>query len=112
MSVSLLNDISRNVQNIDLYERHVVRRIFLDFLILYCFCVFENFLFFILFLLVFQILYFVFQKYLQRSDFENIFQEDSRRRSSSSGVRLRIPIRRTKSSNLSFGRALVNRSAS
>lgn len=97
MSVSLLNDISRNVQNIDLYERHVVRRIFLDFLILYCFWIFLKILYFcILFLLVFQILYFVFQKYLQRSDFENIFQEDSRRRSSSSGVRLRMPIRRTK----------------
>ena len=45
MSVSLLNDISRNVQNIDLYERHVVRRIFLDFLILYFFVFFENFIF-------------------------------------------------------------------
>lgn len=68
------------------------------FLFLYCFCIFffEILYFCILFLLVFQILYFVFQKYLQRSDFENIFQEDSRRRSSSSGVRLRMSIRRTK----------------
>lgn len=78
MSVSLLNDISRNVQNIDLYERHVVRRIFLDFLILYCFCIFFEILYFcILFLLVFQILYFVFffKKYLQRNDFENFFKK-------------------------------------
>lgn len=79
--------------------------LFLYFLKIFYFC--------ILFLLVFQILYFVFfQKYLQRSFLKENFQEDSRRRSSSSGVRLRIPIRRTKSSNLSFGRALVNRSAS
>ena len=98
MSVSLLKDISRHVQNIDLYERHVERRIFLDFFILYWLCIIfcEILYLCILFLLVFQILYFVLQKYLQRSDFENIFQEDTRRRSSSSGVRLRMPIRRTK----------------
>ena len=48
MSVSLLNDISRNVENIDLYERHVVRRIFLNyyfFLFYIVFVFFENFIF-------------------------------------------------------------------
>jgi hypothetical protein len=47
MSVSLLKDISTHVQNIDLYERHVVRRIFLNFLILYCFCIFLKFYIFV-----------------------------------------------------------------
>lgn len=83
---------------------------FFDFILFLYFLKFSIFVFCFCWFFKFCILFF--QKYLQRSFLKDNFQEDSRRRSSSSGVRLRIPIRRTKSSNLSFGRALVNRSAS
>ena len=90
ISVSLLKDISRNVHNID-YTRDMSWEEY--------FWIFEILYFCILFLKVFPIFYFLFvgfsnfvfcffQKYLQRSGFENVFQEDSRRRSNSSGVRL------------------------
>ena len=70
MSVSLLKDISRHVQNIDLYERHVVRRIFLDFLSLYCFCIFENFLFLYFVFVGFSYFVFCFSKVFTAKLFE------------------------------------------